>query len=436
MSLVYLEISVIGICLACLFVLSLVESALSQSSPLALRMLMEKDGKRLPPLLQTALESETRLLVPLHFGTQVCIITVAILTTHVSLKEWPHWGVAGSFGVIIVLSLLFRQLLPRLFTQNEPERKLVSLLRTFGPAYHVLRRFALPLSKVLDLSQKLHESAATETKPVEEYSEKEIQAYLEIGEDEGILQREDSELIQSVVEFGDTLAREVMTSRTKIIACNENATVDELRDAMVQNRHSRIPIYRDDIDHIIGIAYMRQLMAHYVHGKGTDSISGLIHPAHFVPETKPVSVLLRELQERGDHAAIVIDEFGGVAGLVTMEDLLEEIVGEIRDEDQAKVSEVVEEGPGSYLLRGSAELHRLVELAGKRLNAAGSSTVAGLIVSYLGRVPAPGEEFDLEGIRIQVLDADRRRIHKIRARIAPPVVEPGKQTPAPPRSGG
>ena len=191
----------------------------------------------------------------------------------------------------------------------------------------------------------------------------------------------------------------------------------ELKNIVVNHRHSRIPIYRDDIDHIIGIVHIRQLLAHFTQGRESDPIGALVYPALFVPETKPVSSLLKELQVRGDHTAIVIDEFGGVAGLVTVEDLLEEIVGEIRDEDEAHVSEVVVESPRSYVLQGSTELYRLEELSGRKFDDMECSTVAGLIVAHLGRIPAPGEEFDLEDLHVQILDADRKRLHRMRIQL-------------------
>jgi putative hemolysin len=415
MNYVYLEVGVIMVSLGFLFFLSLVESAITQASPLALRMILEREDEHALPLLDVVLENELQVIVPLHFGTQACLITVAILTTHLSLREYQALGVAYSFGLMFLISLVFRQLLPRLLVQNSPEAKVPMLLKMFRPMYPLLRSFALPLSSLLDLTRRLHADSVTEEKPQEpDTTGPEIQAYLEIGEDEGIIEKEDSELIQSVVEFGDTLAREVMTPRTKIVGCDEKSTLSELRDIMVQNRHSRIPVYRGDMDHIVGIAYIRHLIAQLAPGKEDEPVTKLIHPAYFVPETKPVSTLLREMQERGDHIAIVIDEFGGVSGLVTMEDLLEEIVGEIRDEDQANVSEIVEEGPGNYVLRGSTELFRLEELLGRKFDSAECSTVAGLIMSYLGRVPAPGEEFDMHGMRIRILDADRKRVHRVR----------------------
>jgi putative hemolysin len=413
-----IELAAIVIFLGFLFFLSLVESAITQSSPLVLRMLTERPEKPASRLILLVLEDRMQVFVPLHFGTQLSAMTITILTTHLCLRNWQTPGIAYSFVTVLLMSAIFRQLLPRLLTQNEPEQRLAGLLAVFHPFYVVLRPLAWPLSNVLNLHKKLHEEVQSEESLAgEEPTEKEIQAYLEIGENEGILEAEDSKLIQSVVEFGNILVREVMTPRTKIIACEERATIAELRDTMVQYRHSRIPIYRGDIDHIIGISYIRQLMAELVKGKESDPITGLIKPVLFVPGTKPVSKLLKELQERGDHTSIVIDEFGGVAGLVTIEDLVEEIVGEIRDEDETKISKIIEEGPRNYVVRGSAELSRLEELAGKKFDNLNCSTVAGLVMAFLGRIPAPGEAFDLDGLRVRILDADRKRVHWIRIQL-------------------
>ena len=230
-----LEISAIIICAGMLFVLSLVESAITLASPLVLRMIMERQEKPLSPLLSLALENKMQIMIPVHLGIQVCLIVVAVLSTHLSLQRWPAEGLLYAFVSVVLISVLFRQLLPKLFTQNEPEKKLVRLLKIYGHFYRVLHLLALPLSGLLNLHKRMHEEVedgnGTDS---EEATDEEIQAYLDIGEDEGILQEEDSELIQSVVEFGNTLVREVMTPRTKIIACEEKVSVAELRDTMVQ----------------------------------------------------------------------------------------------------------------------------------------------------------------------------------------------------------
>jgi CBS domain containing-hemolysin-like protein len=287
--------------------------------------------------------------------------------------------------------------------------------------FKMLESASMPLSWLLRWSKEARRRETSMAAPPEPAATgDEIQAYLEIGEDEGIIEEEDSKLIQSVVEFGDTLVREVMTPRTRIIACDEDATLRELRDLMVEHRHSRIPVFRGDLDHIVGLAYIRHLLARSSPDSDGLPVREIVRPVPFVPETKPVRLLMRELQDHGDHAAIVVDEFGTVSGLVTLEDVLEEIVGEIHDEDQARTAEVIEERPGSYVVRGSTELGRLEELTGKRLESRGFSTVAGLLAAQLGRVPATGEELELEGLRIHILDADRRRVRRARVELAGP----------------
>ena len=418
MNVEVLELVLIGLCIAFLFLLSLVETALTQSGQLALRMALEREDKPATPLMELVLEDPMQVLMPLHVGTQLATITIAIAATHLCLERWRGWGVVLSFAVVVAASVVFRQLLPRLFTQNDPERKTARLLRFYSPVHAILSSVTHPLSRVLGRFKKIQDVAGAGSEPAgEQTADEEFQAYLDIGEDEGIIKKDDSKLIQSVVEFGDTLAREVMTPRTGIVACDEKATIGQLRDIMVRHRHSRIPIYRGDFDHIIGIAHIRQLLAAYASDRESDPVAGVMHPALFIPETKPVSSLLKEMQQRGDQAAIVIDEFGGVSGIVTMEDLLEEIVGEIRDEDQAAVVEIAEEGPSNYIFRGSAEMDRLRELAGRRFDGYDCSTVAGLVVAFLGRVPAPGEEFDIEEVRFRILDADRKRVRRIRVRL-------------------
>jgi putative hemolysin len=411
----YLQIAGIAASLVILFLLSLVEGALIAASPMTLRMILEREDKKAPPLLKAVIENHAPLFQALHFGIQLSILSAAILIAHVCFDRLSRWAGLWAFFLALAGSILLRQFLPRLATQNGSERKLVALLRALGPLIAACRLLAVPITGLLNVFRRLYHEAEPAPAPDEaEASDEEIQAYLEIGENEGILEKEDTQLIQSVVEFGDTLVREVMTPRTRIASCRAQASMGELRDIMVQSRHSRIPIFREDMDHIIGIAYIRQLLAECAQGRESEPIAKLVLPALFVPETKRVSALLKELQMRGDHMAIVIDEFGGVAGLVTIEDLVEEIVGEIRDEDQAKVSEVIEESPGRFLFRGSTELDQLEELAGKKFAEHGASTVAGAIISHLGRIPAPGEEFDMEGIRIHILEADRKRIRRLR----------------------
>jgi CBS domain containing-hemolysin-like protein len=251
----------------------------------------------------------------------------------------------------------------------------------------------------------------------EEASEEEIQAYLGVGEEEGIIEEDESELIQSALEFGDTLVREIMTPRTEIVAIQEDATIQELKDVMVSSKFSRIPVYRERIDHIVGVVYVRNLLGYLGDGNGDDPITPLINRLWFVPETKKVSALLKEMQSNAAHMAVLIDEYTSVSGLVTIEDVLEEIVGDIRDEDELEKIDVAYAGEGNYIVHGGAEIEELEETLGVDLGEPDVTTVSGLIVDHLGKVPAPGEMIVLGGLSVEVLSSDRKKIQTMRVKV-------------------
>ncbi len=254
-------------------------------------------------------------------------------------------------------------------------------------------------------------------------SEEQIEAFIDVGEREGIVREEEGAILKSALEFSDTLVREVMTSRVEIIAIERSATLRALRNLVSQEKHSRIPVYRDNLDQIVGIAHIKDLVPLLGQGTPEDCIEKLLRPAHFVPETKRLSELLRDMQKSRQQLAMVVDEYGLTAGLVTIEDLLEEIVGEIADEHERE-DDIVREGESTYLVTGLAELDRIEELFGTHLSNGEYDTVGGLIFSTLGRIPSPGEKLEVKGICIEVLDADRRRVHRVRLSLATPAPPP------------
>src|SRR5690606_715007 len=233
-----------------------------------------------------------------------------------------------------------------------------------------------------------------------------------------IFERTESRLIQSALEFGNTLVREIMTPRNEIVAIEESATLGELRDLIVSSKHSRIPDNRERIDQIVGIVYVRNLLAALDPGEENETIRPLISEPLLVPETKNVSALLKEMQAQAEHMAIVINEYGAASGLVTIEDLLEEIVGEIRDEDELERIELLYEGGGNYIVRGGVEIEDLEEALGVDLGDPDVATVSGLVVGHLGRVPSPGERIVLNGLVVEILSSDRKRIHTMRIHLA------------------
>ena len=212
-----------------------------------------------------------------------------------------------------------------------------------------------------------------------------------------------------------------MTPRTQVVAASQTTTVSQMRDLIVSRKHSRIPVYRKGLDDIVGVVYVRNLLSWLNAESGDAPVTRLMTPPLFVPETKMVADLFREMQRSAEHVAIVMNEYGAVSGLVSIEDLIEEIVGEIRDEDELQLEDLISEGEGSYIVRGAAEIENLEKATGLSLGAAHFTTVSGVVVSRMGRVPHPGETIDINGIRVEVLAADQRKINTLR--IGPAMTE-------------
>jgi len=249
-----------------------------------------------------------------------------------------------------------------------------------------------------------------------------IEAFVDQAAEEGIIEQEEARLIEQVVEFGDKRVRDVMTPRPDIVAIPAKATLEELRKRVVETKFSRLPVYDKSLDDIAGIVVARDMLAVPDHDAARRSVRELVRPALFVPETKFGSELLKEMQQKNQQMAIVIDEYGLVAGLVTIEDLVEEIVGEIGEEDRRPAPDVVRESGGAMILRGSVPVDKVGELFGVQVEAAAehaeATTVAGLLNGVAGHVPRIGEVLEFDGLRFEVLEANQRKVLRVRARRA------------------
>jgi CBS domain containing-hemolysin-like protein len=276
-----------------------------------------------------------------------------------------------------------------------------------------------PFHKLFDRSRKEQEQVNGDEEEEQDAGD-DIQALIDVGEAEGILEEEEGQLIQSILEFGDTRVSEVMTPRPDIVAVPAGATVREARDVMIESKYSRLPAYRDQIDNVEGIIYVRDLLQRWAEGDEDGPISSLVRPVYFVPETKAVADLLEEMQKAHVQLSMVIDEYGGISGLVTVEDILEEIVGEIEDEDIAgeELKEIVEEGKGCYEVLGSTEIGKIERLFDMEIEADDFTTIAGLVINEYGKVPQPGAQVTFRGLDVEVLEADERRIGRLRVKRA------------------
>jgi len=288
-------------------------------------------------------------------------------------------------------------------------------LGAFAPLLRAIAFLMRPLVSVSAFFQSLTELTNGEPEEKEAATPAEnIEALITAGTEEGLIEESDRELIQSVVEFGDKTVREVMTPRPNIVAVAADQSLENLRQLVITEQYSRIPVYEAGIDHIIGFVHVRDMFELDEDERQGRTVRELLRPIRFVPETKPVNDLIKEMQQDRAHMAIVVDEYGNTAGLVTLEDLVEEVFGEIQDEHEP-VEDVVEDGPGRYVVSGNFSLDRLQELLDFRPAEEPESTTAGGLVSeWLGHVPRPGEFVEREGIRIEVLKSNDLRVEQVR----------------------
>jgi magnesium and cobalt exporter, CNNM family len=397
-----------------------IETAFSTMMRLSLRLMAERGGR--DDRLGFYLDDPIRLFVParLMLGIIFSLATmaIAILTGRVGFN---------SIGMLLlfvaVFILICEHVFPMLIAGKDPERILGVLL----PPFDVAARFLQPLTNMLvrlivDERRERH-GAATNGDADEPRETANVQA--EGTEERHMDERDERKLLQSIVDFGDTLVREVMTPRPDIVAIREDATLDELRALFREQEYSRIPVFKENLDNILGVVFVKDLI------RNTDpdigGLHALIRPVTFVPETKRVAELLKEFQRKQVQLAIVVDEYGGTAGLATLEDLLEEIVGEIRDEYDVETEPVVDEGNGAFIFSAKVSFDEVRDRLDIEVEPEGFETVGGYVLTRAGRVPAAGERLEMDGLVVDVLEAERRRIHRVRMRREAPATVGGRE---------
>ena len=351
------------------------------------------------------------------------IALLGVLTFALIIQvEAFHWG---SFLEACIAAWVTMLLSAYAVPQFLYRRTKAHWMLTMAPFFRAVSLATKPIVLLMGFFQSLVELAdeknGHEDPPT---SAENIDAFITAGTEEGLIQEEDRELIQSVVEFGDTLVREVITPRPTIVAISADATLEDLRKLVIHEQFSRIPVYENNIDEILGFVHVRDMFEVEENERARRKVRELMRPIRFVPETKPVNDLMREMQADGAHMVMVIDEYGNTAGLATMEDLVEVILGEIRDEHEPD-ADIVEDGEGGFIVSGSFDVTRLADIvkfrAGEEIE---STTVGGLVSEWLGHVPAVGEAVERDGIRVEVLASDEWRVERVRvSRTQVPVNE-------------
>jgi putative hemolysin len=358
--------------------------------------------------------SRSRAAQSISVLTPLLMAAVAMVVGFAVFGEgaWTADAVLEAALVLVLIIIVFNRFLPFVFFS----RTKGAWLARWAPLLRVLIYLMLPITLVLGFLQSVASLTREHSDSQPETQAEAVDALIEAGQEEGILDESNRDLIQSVVQFSEKTVRDAMKPRPEMVAVASDTTVEKFIELLRVRPFSRVPVFEGSLDHIVGVVYAQDVLQVPDAEAHTRTVGSLMRrDVLFVPETKLGSDLLREMQKKKARMAIVIDEYGGVAGLVTIEDLVEEIVGEISDEHEP--AQVIRESETSYLVPGNMDVDRLEELLGVRPDRRGAATVAGLVSELAGRIPKKGEVVEEDGLRLEVLQATDRRVERVRVSV-------------------
>lgn len=386
-----------------LFFFALVETAFGLLMRLPQRLEAEREADN--PALAAYLDDPLKFFVPSRLMRATLLVLMVTLLAQLIERGFPGGLVLLAAGVGLAVGA--GQLLPAAIVRRSPERFLDLLLPAFTVVANVTAPFTAlmiawmgPATRHSRNGEPARGSDQTSVAPERQETESSDQ----------------NRLLRSVVGFGDTLVREVMTPRPDIVAIQADATIRDLRRLVQEQEYSRLPVFTDNLDNIVGLVVVKDLIQMPEVPEDSHSVREMMRPAAFVPETKRVVDLLREFQQGRFQLAMVVDEYGGTAGLVTVEDVIEELVGEIRDEYDSEAEPIIREAEDTFVFSGKVGIGEMAERLGVEIEDGDFETVGGFVLARLGRVPAVGERFEIDGLDVAILEAERRRIHKVRVR--------------------
>lgn len=428
------QIALIGVLILLNAFFAASEIAIVSSRRSLMKHLAEEEGNEAAAVVLRLTDNASRFLATIQVGITLAgffASAVSAVSLVVLLADWlrvlPVPLVADNSSLVAFVlattaisfvTLILGELVPKNLAIQRAEAIALAVARPIDLLATLAAPVVLILTGSSNLILRLLGSERRARFP--SITEEEIRSIVDTAEEEGVVDAAEREMIHGIFDFGETQVHELMVPRVDIVAVDQDAPPHEALRLIRESGHSRIPVYEDDIDSIVGILHAKDLLDCFANGQQCPTVRTLSRPPMFVPETKKVGELLRELRQRRSHMAIAIDEYGGTAGLVTLEDLLEEIVGPIQDEyDQAEKSPVQMVGPGEAIVDAGFSLSELNELLGLALEFEGVDTVGGAVYTVLGHVPEPGERAEVDNAILTVLEVDGPRIERVRVAHLP-----------------
>lgn len=407
-------IMMILVCIVASAFFSAAETAITSLGALKIRHLMETNGKVVKQL-NLWLQHPSRVLTTILVGNNIANILAAALATELATRHFDSLAVGIASGVITLLVLVFGEITPKSIARVNAQgfaifsMSIINVLyRAFYPVIWVFSELANTIIHRLGSPQSLQ--------PV--ITQEELEFLINVGEKTGVLEDTKTTMINRVFEFDETKAREIMTPRTDLVALEKDATFDEAVKMAIDSGHSRLPVYQESIDHIVGVIFAKDLLKNLADGR-KPTVAQLMRKTIFIPESKPLMEAFKELQKSKNHLAVTIDEYGGTAGIVTLEDILEEIVGDIQDEFDKEEAQIVETGKDIFDVAGSVHISDFKEYFGldesfEEEVEGEVDTIAGWMTQHLGDLPEQGQTLNHGPLTIEVSEVDRHRIERLR----------------------
>ena len=410
-------ISLLVVLLALSAIFSAFESAIFNASYIKLESLSKKSN--LAKKILSLKKRTDSVISTIVLGNNFVNILFSAIVTYLAIKIAESKNVSQSLAVIVatiiatLVIVLFGETVPKSIGAYLPEKSSMKLYYPFMLFWFLFYPLALALSHITNGFLKLFHIKKGGKRIFD--TQEEMLSMLEIGKEEGIIEKTEQKMLFSIFEFGDTLVREVMTPRVDIISLSVESTLDDVLKCIMNSNHSRIPIYENNIDNIIGILYIKDLFKIFsAKTEKTTDLQSILRNAYFVPETKRVDELFNEMQKNKIQIAMVFDEYGGLSGLITIEDILEEIVGEIQDEYEVEEKTSQKIGENAYLISGTLEVEDFNEHFNANFSDEEATTIGGIILEKLGRLPNPGEEISINKFKFIISKIRNRRIVQVK----------------------
>jgi putative hemolysin len=393
------------------------ETALTVLRRSQINRLIEQKGVK---ALKAWLNDPNRLLTTTLIGTAVSVVGISVIGTTIALDISLKFGVPPLIAttvntiLVIIAVLVFAEIVPKAFARRNAEKVSCMVIKPLKVVDFILAPFVRIFTLMSDIVIRILGGKTLKEQPLFDFEE--IKGLIEMGVKEGVIAKSEKKMLSQILEFEDTVVREVMVPRGDMKTLDLSDPSDDLLDKAIKFRHSRIPVYRDNIDNIAGLLYVKDLLPILLKEEEVN-IGDILRKPYFVPETKPVNSLLKEFRQGREHMAIVVDEYGDTTGLVTIEDIVEEITGEIFDEYDIKKNTIVSVGDRRWEIDASEDLDKINDKLNADLPEDEYDSLAGLIVGELGRLPKSGEMFDYGKYRFEIIKADPNRIIKVKLQM-------------------